>query len=83
VPRRASLSSAQVKKLLRQSGLKAKKGLGQHFLIDEAALESIVSAAELSPEDVVIEVGPGLGILTIELARRAGKVNLIQNWLLF
>ena len=78
MPRRASLSSAQVKKLLRQSGLKAKKGLGQHFLIDEAALESIVSAAELSPEDVVIEVGPGLGILTIELARRAGKVIAVE-----
>ncbi|TRZ94032.1 MAG: ribosomal RNA small subunit methyltransferase A [Dehalococcoidia bacterium] len=64
--------------MLRQSGLKAKKGLGQHFLIDEKALETIVIAAELSPEDIVIEVGPGLGVLTIELARRAGKVIAVE-----
>ena len=78
MPRKASSPSVQVKKLLRQSGVKAKKGLGQHFLIDEATLETIVVAAELSPEDIVIEVGPGLGILTIELARRAGKVIAVE-----
>jgi len=78
VPKKTSLPSVEVKRLLRQSGLKAKKGLGQHFLIDEKALETIVIAAELSPEDIVIEVGPGLGVLTIELARRAGKVIAVE-----
>jgi len=78
VPRKTSSPSVQVKKLLRQSGLTAKKGLGQHFLIDEAILTTIVEAAELAPEDVVIEVGPGLGILTAELARRAGKVIAVE-----
>lgn len=78
MPKKTSLPSVEVKRLLRQSGLKAKKGLGQHFLIDEKALETIVIAAELSPEDIVIEVGPGLGVLTIELARRAGKVIAVE-----
>ncbi|MCJ7829443.1 MAG: 16S rRNA (adenine(1518)-N(6)/adenine(1519)-N(6))-dimethyltransferase, partial [Dehalococcoidia bacterium] len=70
--------SAQVKNLLRQSGLKARKSLGQHFLIDEAVLNTIVEAAELSPEDTVVEVGPGLGILTSELSRHAGKVIAVE-----
>ncbi len=78
MPKKTSLPSVEVKRLLRQSGLKAKKGLGQHFLIDEKALETIIIAAELSPEDIVIEVGPGLGVLTIELARRAGKVIAVE-----
>jgi len=78
VPKKTSLPSVEVKRLLRQSGLRAKKGLGQHFLIDEKTLETIVIAAELSPEDIVIEVGPGLGVLTIELARRAGKVIAVE-----
>lgn len=72
------MSLAQVKGLLHQLGIKAKKGLGQHFLIDETVLVDIVSAAELTKSDIVIEVGPGLGILTNELAKRAGKVIAVE-----
>ncbi|MFQ5925603.1 MAG: ribosomal RNA small subunit methyltransferase A, partial [Dehalococcoidia bacterium] len=68
----------QTKEQLRRLGLRAKKGLGQHFLIDDRVLRRIVSAAELSPFDTVVEVGPGLGILTRELARRAGWVIAIE-----
>ncbi|MFC1968712.1 16S rRNA (adenine(1518)-N(6)/adenine(1519)-N(6))-dimethyltransferase RsmA [Chloroflexota bacterium] len=68
----------EAKRLLRQGGLHAKKGLGQHFLIDEVALQRIVSAAELNTGDTVVEVGPGLGILTRELARQAGQVIAIE-----
>jgi len=75
---KTSQPAASVRKLLRQFGLKARKGLGQHFLIDEASLQAVVDAAQLSPEDVVIEVGPGLGVLTAELARRAGKVIAVE-----
>jgi len=64
--------------LLRRSGLKARKGLGQHFLIDEEVLQLIASAAELAPTDTVIEVGPGLGVLTEELARRTGQVFAVE-----
>jgi 16S rRNA (adenine1518-N6/adenine1519-N6)-dimethyltransferase len=66
------------RKQLHQLGLQAEKGLGQHFLIDEKALERIVSAADLTPKDIVIEVGAGLGMLTRELAQRAGWVVAIE-----
>jgi len=65
---------SHTKKLLRHANLRARKGLGQHFLIDELVLQSIITAANLNNEDVVVEVGPGLGILTEELARHAGRV---------
>jgi 16S rRNA (adenine1518-N6/adenine1519-N6)-dimethyltransferase len=78
VPDKTTSFSAQVKNLLRQSGIKARKSLGQHFLIDESVLDAIITAAELSSKDVVIEVGPGLGILTRELARHAGNVIAVE-----
>lgn len=78
MPEKTTLFSAQVKNLLRQSGLRARKSLGQHFLIDEAVLSTIIEAAELSPEDTIIEIGPGLGILTVELARHAGNVVAVE-----
>jgi len=55
-----------------------RKGLGQHFLIDGEVLKLITSAAKLTPSDVIIEIGPGLGILTKELARQAGWVMAIE-----
>ena len=69
---------AQTKRLLRRFDLSARKGLGQHFLIDEGVLKDIVAAAELSPTDVVVEIGPGLGVLTRELAGRAGWVVAVE-----
>jgi 16S rRNA (adenine1518-N6/adenine1519-N6)-dimethyltransferase len=70
--------SVQVRRLLRQSGLRAKKSLGQHFLVDTSVLQTVVEAAELSSADTVIEVGPGLGILTAELIKRAGNVISVE-----
>jgi len=69
---------AETKRLLRQLGLQARKGLGQHFLVDEGVLERIVDAAELGPTDVVLEIGPGLGVLTRELAGKAGWVVAVE-----
>ncbi|MGB5925149.1 MAG: 16S rRNA (adenine(1518)-N(6)/adenine(1519)-N(6))-dimethyltransferase RsmA [Dehalococcoidia bacterium] len=66
------------RQLLRQSGFKPRKSLGQHFLIDEAVLERILSAAELSPGDTVIEIGPGLGILTEGLAKQGARVIAVE-----
>jgi 16S rRNA (adenine1518-N6/adenine1519-N6)-dimethyltransferase len=68
----------QTKRLLRQFNLQARKGLGQHFLIDGEVLRLIASAAELTPANVIVEVGPGLGILTKELAGQAGWVIAIE-----
>ncbi len=70
---------SQTKDLLRSAGLEAKKSLGQHFLVDGAYLQSILSAAELTRDDQVIEVGPGLGVLTQALAERAGKVIAVEK----
>jgi len=69
---------AQTRGLLRHFGLRARKGLGQHFLIDEEVLKLVSSAAELTPTDIVMEIGPGLGVLTRELARQAGWVITIE-----
>jgi len=70
--------SSDARGQLHRLGTRPKKGLGQHFLIDRSVLEKILTAAELEPSDTVIEVGPGLGILTAELAKRAGKVIAIE-----
>lgn len=69
---------AETKSLLRRTGLRARKRLGQHFLVDEEALAKILAAAELDTGDIVLEVGPGLGILTLELAKRAGLVVAVE-----
>ena len=68
----------QTKGLLRRFGLRARKGLGQHFLIDEEVLKRIISAAELTPGDIILEIGPGLGVLTRELAGQVGRVVAIE-----
>ena len=60
--------------LLRQLGLKPRRGLSQSFLTDVGVNRQIVSAAELTADDDVLEVGPGLGILTQALAHRARRV---------
>jgi len=69
---------AETKQLLRRFNLRARKRLGQRFLIDGDVLQRILSAAELSADDIVLEVGPGLGILTRELAQRARRVIAIE-----
>jgi 16S rRNA (adenine1518-N6/adenine1519-N6)-dimethyltransferase len=64
--------------LLRRYGLRPHKGLGQNFLIDEAALQRVVEAAELQPQDAALEVGPGLGSLTRLLAKRIRRVVAVE-----
>lgn len=64
--------------LLKRHGLHAHKGLGQNFLQDPLALETIVSAAEIQPVDTVLEIGPGLGSLTRYLAVAAREVVAVE-----
>ena len=59
-------------------GLRAQKKFGQHFLTDPRILESIANAGDVSPEDTVLEIGPGLGHLTRVLARRARRVVAVE-----
>jgi 16S rRNA (adenine1518-N6/adenine1519-N6)-dimethyltransferase len=55
-----------------------KKSLGQHFLVDRNILEVIGRLAELGPDDVVLEIGPGQGVLTRYLAERVRRVHAIE-----
>jgi 16S rRNA (adenine1518-N6/adenine1519-N6)-dimethyltransferase len=63
---------------LREHGVRSDKSLGQHILVDQAAIARIVEAAELDETDVVLEVGPGPGTLTVPLAERAGQVVAVE-----
>ncbi len=58
--------------------VRPKKALGQHFLVDENILGVIGRLAELAPEDVVLEIGPGLGVLTRYLATRVARVHAVE-----
>jgi 16S rRNA (adenine1518-N6/adenine1519-N6)-dimethyltransferase len=64
--------------LLQKYDLFARKRFGQNFLVNEDSLQAIVKTAEISPSDTIIEVGPGLGVLTVELAKKAKEVITIE-----
>ena len=68
-----------VRGLLKKYKISPVKWLGQNFLIDEKVLRKIIEAAELSENDIVLEVGPGIGNLTAELAKRVKKVIAIEK----
>lgn len=64
--------------LLGQIGVRPSKGLGQHFLYERGIVQRLVRQAGIGPADHVLEIGPGLGILTSELLLRAGAVTAIE-----
>ena len=73
------LYSPQVIKAIKQKfGFKNSKSLGQNFLTDPEVIRAIVSGAEVSEKDLVIEIGPGFGVLTDEAAKHAEKVIAIE-----
>ena len=55
-----------------------KRSLGQNFLVDRRVLGQILQAADITPDDIVVEVGPGRGILTRQLARSAGRLLAVE-----
>jgi 16S rRNA (adenine1518-N6/adenine1519-N6)-dimethyltransferase len=63
---------------LRQHNLRPRKGLGQHFLTSQDVLSDIAAAAHLTPGDTVVEVGPGLGALTVVMAQQAGRILAVE-----
>jgi len=71
-------TSLNVRKILRQYGIRPNKRLGQHFLADTRVLARIAEAAEAGPEDTVLEIGAGIGNLTVFLAHRAGRVYAVE-----
>ncbi len=64
--------------LCRKHGITPQRSKGQNFLIDEAAYAAMIQVAALRPEDIILEVGPGLGFLTERLARRVQKVYAVE-----
>jgi 16S rRNA (adenine1518-N6/adenine1519-N6)-dimethyltransferase len=63
---------------LRLAGIRPNKGLGQHFLVDRESLETIMAAAAPTKADTVLEVGPGLGVMTRPLAEQSGKLVAVE-----
>lgn len=68
----------ETKFLIKKYHINANKSLGQNFLIDDDVVDSIVSSANISSNDLVIEIGPGLGTLTARLLEKANKVIAIE-----
>ena len=64
--------------IMKKYGIRANKSLGQNFLINNEVVDSIVNSSEISENDMVIEIGPGLGTLTKYLLEKAGKVLCIE-----
>lgn len=72
------MSVSSPRTVLRRLGLRPEKARGQHFLIHPHQSRRIVAALDLAPEDLVVEVGPGLGALTVLLAQAAGRVVALE-----
>lgn len=68
----------KTKFILKKYKLSANKNLGQNFLINDSVVDKIVASADVTKEDLIIEIGPGLGNLTEFLLERAGKVIAIE-----
>lgn len=72
------LGPAEIRRLAARLGVNPAKRLGQNFVIDAGTIRRIVSLAEIAPDDVVVEVGPGLGSLTLGLVEAASRVIAVE-----
>lgn len=71
--------SKTTKDILSRYGIKLNKNLGQNYLIDKNKRDQIINFGDISKEDVILEIGTGIGTLTLELAKRAKKVIAIEQ----
>ena len=71
-------SPSTIKYIMEKYGFRFSKSLGQNFLIDEQIIERICDGAEIGPEDDILEIGPGIGVMTQAMAERARKVVAIE-----
>jgi 16S rRNA (adenine1518-N6/adenine1519-N6)-dimethyltransferase len=72
------LTPTEIRRLLREHGLAPRRAAGQNFVIDPNTVRRIVAAAHLAADDVVLEIGPGLGSLTLALAEVAAEVVAVE-----
>ncbi len=68
----------ETKFIMNKYNIKANKSLGQNFLISEEVIQTIIDSSQIEKEDLVIEIGPGLGTLTKHLLEKAGKVICVE-----
>ena len=71
-------SASEARRILGSYGLSPRKKFGQNFLTDESLLSEIVDAADVDKSDIILEIGPGMGTLTAQLAQRAGRVVALE-----
>jgi len=69
----------KIKEIMKRYDVRPSKRLGQHFLMDESFLYKMIKAAEITKEDEVLEIGPGLGVLTLKLADYSRKVVAVEK----
>lgn len=72
------LTPTEIRRLLHAYGLAPRRAAGQHFVVDQNVVRRIVAAAGIAPDDVVLEVGAGLGSLTLALAEAAARVVALE-----
>lgn len=72
-------SPSATRAVLEAHGLSLKKALGQHFLVDDNIVRKIIDLAALTPETAVLEIGPGVGTLTVALCAAAGHVVAVER----
>ena len=77
-PRKQAITSIDRQTPPKAPRPRAKKSLGQNFIADGRVVSRILHAAEISPDDLVLEIGPGRGVLTRRLAERAGSVVAVE-----
>ncbi|MEN9558016.1 MAG: hypothetical protein RL141_385 [Candidatus Parcubacteria bacterium] len=77
------MNAPEIKQVLATLGARPNKQLGQHFLIDDAALDAMIQASGVRPGDHVLEIGPGLGVLTDALLQAGASVTAIEQDRLF
>ncbi|MFX4262885.1 16S rRNA (adenine(1518)-N(6)/adenine(1519)-N(6))-dimethyltransferase RsmA [Pelotomaculum propionicicum] len=71
-------SPAAIRNIMQSHGISCRKSLGQNFLVDNNIINKIIASAELAKSDLVVEIGPGLGALTAQIASAAGKVIAVE-----
>jgi len=72
-------SKRNIKNLLKKYYIRPSKRLGQNFLVDKTAIKKIIKTANLSSEDIVLEIGPGIGVLTQGIAKKVKKVIAVEK----
>lgn len=69
---------SKTREIMNKYNIRPNKKFGQNFLVEQDVLDSIIAAGEVCEDDLVIEIGPGLGVLTAELCKKAGKVIAVE-----